>query len=132
MLRVMCKGKIHRARVTEANVDYVGSLTIDADLLERSDILPFEQVHVVNVTNGQRLVTYAIEGERGSGVMCLNGAAAHRGNVGDVIIVIAYGHCDEAEARQLQPRVVFVDAENRPLSPAQISPQEVAAAIIEG
>ena len=132
MLRVMCKGKIHRARVTEANLDYVGSLTIDVDLLERSDILPFEQVHVVNVTNGQRLVTYAIAGERGSGTMCLNGAAAHRGEVGDVIIVIAYGHCDEKEARQLQPRVVFVDENNRPLPSEEISTAQIAAAIVEG
>lgn len=132
MLRVMCKGKIHRARVTEANLDYVGSLTVDVELLERSDILPFEQVHVVNVTNGQRLVTYAIAGERGSGVMCLNGAAAHRGQVDDIIIVIAYGHCDQAEARQLQPRVVFVDEHNRPLPPEQVSTGQIAAAIVEG
>ncbi|MDF2439737.1 MAG: aspartate 1-decarboxylase, partial [Abditibacteriota bacterium] len=101
MLRVMCKGKIHRAVVTEANVDYVGSLTVDTDLLELSDILPFEQVHVVNVTNGERLVTYAIAGPAGSGVICLNGAAAHKGSPGDIVIVIAYGHCTEEEAREL-------------------------------
>ncbi len=132
MLRVMCKGKIHRARITEANLDYVGSLTIDVDLLERSDILPYEQIHVVNVTNGQRLVTYAIEGERGSGVMCLNGAAAHRGEVGDVIIVIAYGHCNDDEARQLQPRVVFVDENNRPHPLEEVSMAQIEAAIVEG
>jgi aspartate 1-decarboxylase len=115
MLRLMCKSKIHRATVTEANVDYVGSLTIDSDLLEMCDILPYEQVHVVNVTNGERLVTYAIPGPSGSGVMCLNGAAAHKGEVGDIIIVITYGQFTNEEARELQPRVAFVDENNRPI-----------------
>jgi len=132
MLRVMCKGKIHRAVVTEANVDYVGSLTVDTDLLERSDILPFEQVHVVNVTNGERLVTYAIAGPAGSGVICLNGAAAHKGSPGDIVIVIAYGHCSDNEARDLQPRVVFVDEKNRPLDEDEMSREQVVAAVVEG
>lgn len=112
MQRLMCKGKIHRATITEANLDYVGSLTIDEDLLERADILPYEQVHVVNVTNGERLVTYAIKGERGSGVICLNGAAAHKGKAGEIIIIITYGHFSDEEARALEPSVVLVDENN--------------------
>lgn len=114
MLRTMCKGKIHRAKVTDANLNYVGSLTVDVDLLERADILPYEQVQVVNVNNGARLVTYAIPGPRNSGMMCLNGAAARLGQPGDIVIVIAYGQFNDAEARQLRPRVVLVDENNRP------------------
>ena len=115
MQRLMLKGKIHRATITEANLDYVGSLTVDEDLLERADILPYEQVHVVNINNGERLVTYAIKGERGSGVICLNGAAAHKGKAGDLVIVIAYGEYSPDEARALEPSVVFVDGKNRPV-----------------
>ena len=114
MLRTMCKGKIHRATVTDANLNYVGSLTVDVDLLERADIFAYEQVQVVNVNNGSRLVTYAIPGPRGSGMMCLNGAAARLGQQGDIIIVIAYGQMSDAEARSLRPRVVIVDEKNRP------------------
>src|SRR5438094_2216599 len=128
MLRTLCKSKIHRATVTEANLHYVGSLTVDVDLLERSDILPYEQVHIVNVNNGERLVTYVIAGERGSGVMCLNGAAARRGQPGDVIIVIAYGQFDDAEARTFEPKIVIVDEHNRPLDnipPALIDAPEL-------
>ena len=110
----MCKGKIHRATVTEADVNYVGSLTIDEDLMERSDIIAYEEIHVLNVTNGQRMVTYAMVGERGSGIMCLNGAAARHGRPGDIIIVIAYGHFEDAEARALKPKIVIVDEHNRP------------------
>ena len=113
MLRMMCKGKIHRARVTEANLDYEGSLTVDEDLLDGSDILPWEQVHVVNVTNGERLVTYAIPGERGSGVICLNGAAAHRGKPGDLVIIISYGMIDDGEVKTFQPKVVLVNENNQ-------------------
>jgi aspartate 1-decarboxylase len=113
MRRTLCKSKIHRATITEANVNYVGSLTIDEELLERADILPYEQVHVVNVTNGERLVTYAIKGERGSGVICLNGAAAHKGSPGDIVIIITYGEFSDEEARALEPDIVFVDAHNR-------------------
>lgn len=109
----MCKGKIHRATVTEANLDYEGSLTVDLDLLEASGILPWEQVHVVNVTNGERLVTYAITGERGSGVICLNGAAAHRGKPGDLVIIISYGMVDEEELKTFEPKVVLVDEKNQ-------------------
>lgn len=132
MLREMCKSKIHRARVTEANVDYIGSLTVDADLLEASGILAYEKIQVVNVTNGERLETYAIAGRRGSGVVCLNGAAAHKGAAGDIVIVIAYGLCDEAEARALQPRIVFVDEHNRIVPAPALDAGEVEAAIVEG
>ncbi|GAB3598495.1 aspartate 1-decarboxylase [Angustibacter peucedani] len=109
----MLLGKIHRATVTEADLHYVGSLTVDLDLLEAADLLPGQQVDVVDVTNGARLTTYVIEGERGSGVVCVNGAAAHHVHPGDVVIVIAYGLLDDAEARERRPSVVFVDADNR-------------------
>jgi aspartate 1-decarboxylase len=112
MQRTMCKGKIHRATVTQANLNYVGSITIDADLLEAADIYPYEKVQVVNVTNGSRLETYTIAGARGSGVICMNGAAARRAAEGDIVIVISYGQYNEEEIRSLQPRIVFVDADN--------------------
>lgn len=118
----MCKGKIHRATVTDANLNYVGSLTVDSDLLDRADILPYEQVQIVNVNNGARLETYTIPGPRGSGTMCLNGAAARLGQKGDVIIVIAYGICSDAEARALRPRVVLVDENNRPVETQDAPP----------
>jgi aspartate 1-decarboxylase len=109
----MCKGKIHRATVTQANLNYIGSITIDQDLLEASDIYPYEKVQVVNVSNGSRLETYAIAGARGSGVICLNGAAARLNSEGDIVIIISYGQYDEAEIRALVPHVIFVDEENR-------------------
>lgn len=113
MQRTMCKGKIHRATVTQANLHYVGSITIDANLLEAANIYPYEKVQVVNVNNGARLETYAIAGARGSGVICLNGAAARHAAEGDIIIIISYAQYDEQEIRALEPRLVFVDAENR-------------------
>ena len=113
MQRTMCKGKIHRATVTQANLNYVGSITIDADLLEAADIYPYEKVQVVNVNNGSRLETYTIAGAHGSGVICLNGAAARNAAEGDIVIIISYGQYDEQEIRSLEPRIVFVDAENR-------------------
>ena len=106
-------GKIHRATVTEANLDYEGSITIDPDLLDAAGILPYEQVHVLDVTNGARLETYAILGERGSGEVCVNGAAAHLINAGDLVIIVAYQQLHEEATRELKPRVVFVDAQNR-------------------
>jgi aspartate 1-decarboxylase len=109
----MFSAKIHRATVTHADLHYVGSVTIDADLLDAADILPGEQVTIVDVTNGARLVTYVIEGERGSGVLGINGAAAHLISVGDLVIVIAYQSMSDAEARAAKPRVVHVDAANR-------------------
>lgn len=116
MQRVMFKSKIHRATVTEANVDYEGSINIDRELMRAADILPNEQVHVVNVDNGERLVTYAIEG--GAGQIHLNGAAAHKGKPGDRVIIISYGNFDAAELSAFKPAVVKVDTNNRVLQPA--------------
>src|SRR6266702_2431212 len=113
MQRTMCKGKIHRATVTQANLNYVGSITIDADLLEAADIFPYEKVQVVNVNNGSRLETYTIAGARGSGVICMNGAAARHAAEVYIVISISYGQYDEQELRSLEPRLVFVDAGNR-------------------
>jgi len=107
----MMTGKIHRATVTAADLHYVGSVTVDAALLEAADILPGEQVDIVDVTNGARLSTYTIAG--GPGELCVNGAAAHLVHPGDTVILIAYGQVPDDEARSLEPRVVFVDAENR-------------------
>lgn len=112
MLRTMCKGKIHRATVTQADLNYVGSITIDQDLLDAADIYPYEKVQVVNINNGARLETYTIPGARGSGVICLNGAAARLNAVGDLVIIISYAQCNEEEIRSLQPHVVFVDENN--------------------
>ena len=109
----MFKSKIHRATVTDANVDYEGSITIDRDLMRQADILPHEQVHVVNATNGERLVTYAIEG--GPGEICLNGAAAHKARPGDIVIIISYGNFTPEELAGFRPTVVKVDAANRSL-----------------
>ncbi|GGM44733.1 aspartate 1-decarboxylase [Longimycelium tulufanense] len=113
MFRTMLKSKIHRATVTQAELHYVGSLTVDEDLMDAADLLPGEQVAIVDVTNGARLETYVIPGERGSGVLGINGAAAHLVHPGDLVIVISYGVMDELEARSYRPRVVFVDADNR-------------------
>ncbi|MEU8649786.1 aspartate 1-decarboxylase [Streptomyces sp. NPDC048737] len=113
MLRTMFKSKIHRATVTQADLHYVGSVTIDADLLDAADLLPGELVHIVDVTNGARLETYVIEGERGSGVVGINGAAAHLVHPGDLVIIISYAQVTDAEARELKPRVVHVDRDNR-------------------
>jgi aspartate 1-decarboxylase len=109
----MFKSKIHRATVTEADLHYVGSVTIDADLMDAADLLPGELVHIVDITNGARLETYVIEGRRGSGVIGINGAAAHLVHPGDLVILISYAQMDEAEARAHRPAVVHVDADNR-------------------
>ena len=114
MRRVMMKSKIHRATVTDANLDYEGSLTIDADLLDAADILPNEQIHVWDVTNGTRLVTYALPGERGGGQICVNGAGAHLIKPGDLIIIATYAEMREKEARKHEPTVILVNARNRP------------------
>lgn len=113
MYRTMLKSKIHRAVLTDANLNYMGSITIDRDLLEAADILPYEQVQVVNNNNGARFETYAIEGEPGSGQICLNGAAARLGQPGDVLIILSYIQVDDHEARGYKPKVVFVDEKNR-------------------
>ncbi|MFF1699696.1 aspartate 1-decarboxylase [Streptomyces sp. NPDC058257] len=112
MLRTMLKSKIHRATVTQADLHYVGSVTIDADLLDAADLLPGELVHIVDITNGARLETYTIEGERGSGVIGINGAAAHLVHPGDRVIIISYAQVDDVEARTLRPKVVHVDGED--------------------
>lgn len=110
MQRVMLKSKIHRATVTDSDLHYVGSITIDPELLEAADMLEYEQVHVVDVDNGARFETYTIPGERGSGEMCVNGAAARLVHRGDTIIVISYGSYDEADLERYAPRVVHVEA----------------------
>jgi aspartate 1-decarboxylase len=111
--RTMLKSKIHRATVTQADLHYVGSVTLDADLMDAADLLPGEQVAIVDVTNGARLETYVIEGERGSGVVGINGAAAHLIHPDDLVILISYAQMDDELARQYVPRVVHVDAANR-------------------
>jgi aspartate 1-decarboxylase len=139
VLRTMFKSKIHRATVNEADLHYVGSVTVDADLMEAADLLPGELVHIVDIDNGARLETYVIEGRRGSGVIGINGAAAHLVHPGDLVILISYAQVDDVEARRLRPRIVHVDAENRiiglgedasepvPGSRAERSPNAVAA-----
>ncbi|MFC5412529.1 aspartate 1-decarboxylase [Larkinella bovis] len=113
MFLTVMKSKIHRVRVTQAELNYVGSITIDEDLMDAAGMLANEQVHIVNNNNGERLITYVIKGERGSGIICLNGAAARRAQVGDIIIIIAYGMMTTADAKAHQPVVVFPDGNNR-------------------
>ncbi len=112
-MRTVLKSKIHRARVTQADLHYEGSITIDADLMEAADMLPFEQVHVLDVDNGARLTTYAIEGERGSGQVCINGAAARLVSPGDTVIILTYKTATDDEARALEPSLIYVDELNR-------------------
>ncbi|SRR5579883_175484 len=112
MFRTMCKSKIHRATLTQADLHYEGSITIDEELMESADLLPYEQVQVVNVNTGNRFETYVIPGQRHSGIIGLNGAAARLGAVGDIVIIMSYGHYTDAEARALAPIRVFVDSEN--------------------
>lgn len=113
MLIQLFKSKIHRATITEANLNYVGSITIDEDLMEAANLFEGERVQVVNNTNGERLETYVIRGERGSGTICLNGAAARKVHVGDIVIIIAYGLFTPEEAKVFKPATVFPDANNR-------------------
>jgi aspartate 1-decarboxylase len=113
MKRVMLKSKIHRATVTDANIDYEGSITIDEELMEEADIVEYEQVHIYNISNGNRLETYVIKGERSSGVICINGAAAKLVNRGDMIIIANYAIMEEEEAIKRKPRIVHVDENNQ-------------------
>lgn len=113
MQLTMLKGKIHRATVIQAELDYVGSITVDEDLLDAADILEYEQVQIVDINNGNRFTTYTIAGERGSGMICLNGAAARCVSVNDKIIIMAYASVDQEEAKKLKPNVVFVDDKNQ-------------------
>ncbi|MFN4179993.1 MAG: aspartate 1-decarboxylase [Armatimonadota bacterium] len=113
MFRILCKSKIHRAIVTDANLNYEGSLTLDPLLMEAAGLVPFEQVHVLNLNNGARFETYLIEGERGSGTVCVNGAAARLVQIGDPVIVLAYALVPEEELPQFEARIVFVDEKNQ-------------------
>jgi len=113
MLRLMLKSKVHRATVTEADLDYEGSLTLDEDLIDAAGIKPFEAIQVYNITTGSRFETYIITGERGSGTVCINGAAAHLASPGDLVIICSYAYMDEKEVLSLQPRIVLVDGRNR-------------------
>ena len=113
MVRTILKSKIHQATVTEADLQYEGSITIDDELLKAADLLPGEKVHVVNLNNGSRIETYCLPGEAGSGIICMNGAAARWAQVGDKVIVISYGLVEDREARTVVPKIVFVDSANR-------------------
>ncbi|MFF0817408.1 aspartate 1-decarboxylase [Rhodococcus sp. NPDC003318] len=133
MNRIMLSGKIHRATVTQADLHYVGSVTIDEDLMEAADLLEGEQVHIVDIDNGARLETYAIAGARGTGVIGINGAAAHLISPGDLVIIMAYRHVDDREAAQFVPRVVHVDGDNAivelgtdPAEPVPGAPDQLA------
>lgn len=117
MQRIMLKSKIHRATLTGADLHYEGSIAVDRRLLDAADILPGEQVHVLNLNNGARLVTYAIAAARGSGTMLLNGPAARLGLAGDPVTILAYANAEDAEARRWKPRIVFVDGKNRVRKP---------------
>ena len=113
MYRTMYKSKIHRATLTDADLHYEGSATIDSDLLDAADIVPYEKVQIVNINTGGRLETYVIEGERGSGEICLNGAAARLGEPGDMVIIISYAEVEDAKAREWVPKTILVDEKNR-------------------
>ncbi len=113
MMRTVLKSKIHRVKVTEANLQYEGSITVDANLLEAADILPNEKVEVLNLNNGMRIETYAIEGTKGSGVVCMNGPAARAACVGDEVIILTYAIVEDKEARSINPKIIKVDERNR-------------------
>ena len=116
MQRTLLKSKIHRAKITEANLYYEGSFTIDQEIIEEADMLPFEKVDVVNINNGERFQTYIIPGEKGSRTFCLNGAAARKGTVGDEVIIISYANFDEDELKHYKPTIILVDKNNNILS----------------
>ena len=113
MLRTLLKSKIHRARVTDANLNYEGSLTIDSALMKKANIIPYEKIDVVNINNGARFSTYAIEGKENSGEICLNGAAARKAQIGDKVIIVSYGTIDFDEAKSFKPRIIFPDDQNK-------------------
>jgi len=121
MTRRMLKSKIHRATVTQADLDYVGSIAIDSDLMEASNIIENEQVHVWNITTGDRFVTYAIHADRGSGVICINGAAAHMANPGDLVIIASFTDLEAEQAVEWRPELVFVDRDNRVLPEEEVA-----------
>lgn len=113
MLIAICKSKIHRVKVTEANLDYEGSITVDQKLLEEADIFPYELVQVVNINNGARFETYVLAGKEDTGVICLNGPAARLGQVGDLLIIISYTWLEREKAKKYKPKVIFVDKNNK-------------------
>jgi len=113
MQRVMMKSKIHRVTVTESNLHYEGSITIDELLMEKADIISYEQVDIYNITTGERFTTYVIKGQRNSGTICINGAAAHKAKKGDMIIIVGYGCFDEKDLVSFKPKKVYVDSQNR-------------------
>lgn len=113
MHRTMMKSKIHRATVTDANLGYEGSITIDEELMEKANIIPYEQVDIYNVTGGERFTTYAIKGDRNSGVICINGAAAHKARKGDIVIIVTYARFEEKELASFEPQKVYVDESNK-------------------
>jgi len=113
MRRTMMKSKIHRATVTDSNLDYEGSITIDSQLMDKANIIPYEQVDIYNVTSGERFTTYAIRGDKDSGVICINGAAAHKAKKGDIIIIATYAIFEEQELEAFKPKKVYVDGANR-------------------
>lgn len=127
-VRTMLKSKIHRATVTDADVDYEGSITLDPLLMEAADILPYEQVHVLDINNGARLTTYAIEGARGAGEVAINGAAARLVNAGDTVIILTYREMDDEAARAWQPKLVYVDGENRVRRTVGVPPEAIEIA----
>lgn len=116
MLIAVCKSKIHRATITDADLNYIGSISIDRDLIDAADLIPFEKVQVANISNGERFETYVIEAPAGSGTIALNGAAARKGNVGDLIIVIAYGYLEKSESIGYKPKIVHVDRNNKQIN----------------
>ena len=118
MRRTLFKSKIHNATLTGADLEYEGSILVDRDLMDAADLRPYEMVHVLNAANGERLITYVIEGERGTGELCLIGPAARLGHPGDRVVIISYAEFEEAEIERHSPRVVLVDEDNRPLRPA--------------
>ena len=115
MVIEVLKSKIHRVTVTEANLNYIGSITIDEDLMDAANLIEFEKVHVLNNNNGERFITYAIKGERGSGVICLNGAAARKVHVGDIILILSYAQMEFEEAKAFKPTIIFPDTETNKL-----------------
>ena len=115
MTITVCKSKIHRATITDCSLDYIGSMAIDEDLMKAADLVEFEKIQVANINNGERFETYVIKGKAGSGTITLNGAAARRGSIGDLVIIIAYGQIEKSEAADWQPAVVFVDKNNKPV-----------------
>ena len=126
MMRNMLQGKLHRVKVTQADLHYEGSCAIDQDFLDAAGILENETIHLWNVTNGNRFSTYAIAAERGSSIISVNGAAAHKAQPGDLVIICAYGHCDEAEAAKFKPTLVYVDRENRLTHTNRSMPKQAA------